>query len=64
MNEIPVNERFTLTVREAAQYYRIGEKKIRHLADANPGAFAVKSGNRNLIIRTRFEDFLLKNSAI
>lgn len=64
MNDIPVYERFTLTVREAAQYYHIGEKKLRHLAEENPGAFAVYSGNRCLIIRTKFEEYLLNNSTI
>lgn len=64
MNEIPAHERFTLTVKEAARYYHIGEKKMRCLAEGNLGNFAIRSGNRYLIIRTKFEEFLLENSTI
>ncbi len=55
MNEVPYNERFTLSIKEAALYFHIGIKKMRMLADNNLGDFAVISGNRYLIIRTKFE---------
>lgn len=64
MNNIPVGERYTLTIKEAAQYFNIGIKKMRRLAEENLGVFAVLSGNRYLIIRTKFEEYLLGKSTI
>ena len=37
---------------------------MRKLAEENLGIFAVRSGNRYLIIRTKFEEFLCNNSTI
>lgn len=37
---------------------------MRRLAEDNLGVFAVISGNRFLIIRTKFEEFLQNNSTI
>ena len=64
MNNIPIGERYALTVKEAAQYFNIGIKKMRRLAEENLGVFAVFSGNRYLIIRTKFEGYLLERSTI
>jgi len=61
---VPVCEKYTLTIREAAAYFNIGMKKMRRLAEENTGRFAVFSGNRYLIIRTKFEEFLQNTSAI
>ena len=62
--KIPLNEKYSLTIKEAAQYFSIGVKKMRRLAEDNLGDFAVYSGNRYLIIRERFEDYLRRASAI
>ena len=64
MNNIPIGERYALTVKEAAKYFNIGIKKMRRLAEENLGVFAVFSGNRYLIIRTKFEEYLLERSTI
>ena len=62
---IPLNEKYTLTIREASEYFGIGERKIRTLARLNNyGGFAIFNGNRVLIIRTKFEEFLANTSAI
>ena len=61
---VPVCEKYTLTIREAAAYFNIGMKKMRRLAEENTGRFAVFSGNRYLILRTKFEEFLQNTSAI
>ena len=34
-NEIPCWEKYMLTLREAAEYFHIGEKKMRQIADMN-----------------------------
>ena len=50
---IPVGEKYSLSIKEAADYFSIGTKKMRRLAEDNLGDFAVYSGNRYLIIRLR-----------
>ena len=62
--KIPLNEKYSLTIKEAAQYFSIGVKKMRRLAEDNLGDFAVYSGNRYLILREIFEDYLRRASAI
>lgn len=62
--KIPLNEKYSLTIKEAAEYFSIGTKKMRRLAEDNLGDFAVYSGNRYLILRERFEDYLRRASAI
>lgn len=57
-------ECYTLTVKEAGLYFNIGIKKMRKLAEDNLGIFSVLSGNRYLIIQTKFEEYLCNNSTI
>ena len=64
MCKMAYGERYTLSIKEAASYFNIGIKKMRKLAEENLGIFAVRSGNRYLIIRTKFEEFLCNNSTI
>jgi len=54
--DIPIWEKFTLTIEEAAAYFRIGENKLRKLVNENPGAeYILWNGNRPQIKRLRFE---------
>ncbi len=64
MDKIPVNEKFNLTIQEASDYFNIGIKKMRRLAEENVGRFAVFNGNRYLILREKFEAYLSQCSAI
>ena len=57
-NDIPVGERYLLTIKEAGAYFNIGVKKMRRLAEENLGTFAVFTGNRYMVIRPKFEEFL------
>ena len=61
---VPVSEKYTLTIKEAAAYFNIGIKKMRRLAEDNLGRFSVFSGNKYLIIRTKFEKFIDNSSEI
>ena len=59
LGAIPVWERFLVTIEEAAQYYHIGENKLRMIADEHPEAdFIIRNGNRILFKRPRFEAYL------
>lgn len=61
---LSIGEKYMLTIREAAVYFNIGIKKMRRLAEDNQGRFSVYSGNRYLIIRTKFEKFIEDSSTI
>jgi excisionase family DNA binding protein len=64
-NEKHDNQRkYLLTIREAGEYFSIGVKKMRRLAEDNLEVFSVYSGNRYLIIRTKFEEYLCNTSTI
>lgn len=60
----PLNEKYTLTIREASQYFGIGVKRLRRLAELHTDTFSVLCGNKYLIIRPRFEEFLVQSSEI
>ena len=64
MEKLALSEKYMLSINEAGAYFSIGVKKMRRLAEDNLGVFAVYSGNRYLIIRTKFEEYLLNNSTI
>ena len=64
-NEMPYWEKYMLTLREAAEYFHIGEKKMRQIVDENMDAkFLLESGNRLMIKRKLFEEFLDNSSVI
>ena len=59
MIEIPYWQKYILTIREAAEYFHIGEKKMRQIIDENMDAeFLLSNGNRVKIRRKLFEDYL------
>ncbi len=62
MNEyynIPIWRKYTLTVEEAAVYFRIGENKLRNLINENKNAnYLLWNGNRVQIKRVQFEHFI------
>lgn len=56
---VPIWEKYTLTIREAARYFNIGEKRLRRIVDENPNAdFVVMNGNRVMIKRKIFEKYI------
>lgn len=63
--EIPVWERYTLSIEEASVYFRIGTKKLRRLAEQNPNAsWLIMNGNRIQIKRKQFEKVIDELDAI
>lgn len=62
---IPVWERYTLSVEEAAMYFRIGENKLRKIISENEDAeFILWNGNRPQIKRILFEKFIDKCNVV
>ena len=57
--DVPILEKYTLSIEEAAKYFRIGEKKLRKLAEENLDAnWLIMNGNRIQIKRRQFEKIL------
>ena len=64
-HDIPVWEKYTLTIEEASSYFRIGENKLRRLAGENKNAkWLIMNGNRIQIKRRQFEKVIDKLDAI
>ena len=64
---VPIWEKYMLTVDEAVQYFGIGEKKIRLLISENVDSdycFTVQVGNKSLINRHKFEEFLNQTTSL
>ena len=56
---VPIWEKYTLTIEEASKYFRIGEKKLRKLAEENIDAgWVIVNGNRIQIKRKQFEKII------
>lgn len=58
-NDVPIWEKYTLTIEEAAKYFRIGEAKLRKLAEENINSgWVLMNGNRIQIKRKKFEQLI------
>lgn len=58
MSLLEINEKYMLTVKEAAEYYNIGTKSLRRIVENGEKKFAVSCTNKVMIIRRRFEEYL------
>lgn len=62
---IPIWQKYTLSVEEAAYYFRIGRAKLRRLIDENENApYILWNGNRPQIKRKMFEEYIDKTNVI
>ncbi len=65
MFEVPIWKKYTLSIEEAADYFGIGQKKIRKIVDENPTAdFILKNGSNTKIKRGKFEMYVDQTSCI
>lgn len=63
--EMPFWEKYTLTIREAAEYFHIGEKRMRQIVDENLNSdFVLMNGNRAMIKRKNFEKYIDEATAV
>ena len=62
--EIPVWEKLNLTMEEAAAYSNIGINKIREISSNDNCPFVLWVGNKRLIKRKRFDEFIEKQFSI
>ncbi len=58
-NNVPIWEKYLLSIDEAAQYFHIGENRLRELIAESPDAnYILMNGKRVLIKRKLFEEYL------
>lgn len=63
--QIPIWEKYALTIKEAAEYYNIAETKLRdYLLENREAPFVLKGGARLLVKRRLFEQFLDESNII
>lgn len=55
---INISEKYNLTIQEAAEYFNIGEKKIRELIKEPGCQFVLLNGKKILIKKKMMEDYL------
>ena len=60
---VPVSEKYLLTVKEASAYFGIGEKRVRFLVQTN-SELGIMNGDRRMVHRKRFEQFIDNTSGI
>jgi len=64
-NKIPIWEKYTLSIEEAAAYFRIGENKLRKIVNDNKDSpFVIWNGTRPQIKRKLFELYIDKLNVI
>ena len=63
--EIPFWEKYTLSIEEAAAYFRIGENKIRKMISENRDAdYILWNNTRAQIKRKKFENYIDRISIV
>jgi len=64
-DNVPIWAKYSLTITEAAEYYGIGEKRLRSIIAENPNAdFVLEIGTHIRIKRKLFEDYLDQAMAV
>ncbi len=64
MKEIPIWEKSNLTLEEAAAYSGIGISKMREITNENRCNFVLWVGNKRLIKRRLFDQYVEQTSSL
>lgn len=65
--EVPIWEKYLLTVKEASIYFNIGENKLYRITNEHLDSeykFIIQNGSRIMINRKKFEEFLNNSTSI
>lgn len=62
--EIPIWEKSNMTLEEAAAYFNIGINKLREITESKNCSFVLWCGNKRLIKRKKFEEYIAKTHSI
>ena len=63
----PISEKYLLTIKEASEYFNIGENKMYRIVNdflESDYKFIVQNGSRTMINRKKFESFLDETTSI
>ncbi len=60
VSKVPIWEKLNLTVEEAAEYSNIGVNKIREISNDDNCSFVLWIGNKRLIKRRKFDEYIEK----
>lgn len=59
LQQIPYWEKYVMTIQEAANYFNVGEKRLRQIVAEQQGAdFILEVGSHKLIKKKLFEKFI------
>lgn len=61
---MPIDRKYVLTVKEASIYSNIGINKLYEIINTSYCPFLLKVGNKNLIKRVAFEEYLLTKDSL
>lgn len=61
---IPIWEKYALTVKECAEYSNIGENRLRELIKTDGDSFVLVIGNKTLIKREAFKAYMNKRDFV
>lgn len=64
MNSVPLWEKPLLTLQEASEYFNIGITKIREITNEEDCDFVFFNGNKRLIKRENFNEYIKKEYSI
>ena len=65
MSEIPIWEKYCLTISETSKIFGIGEKKIRQIISEHPDEeFILEIGTHTKIKRAQFEKYLVSITSL
>ena len=67
VKKIPISEKYLLTIKEASEYFNIGENKMYRIVNdflESDYKFIVQNGSRTMINRKKFESFLDETTSI
>lgn len=56
--EVPIAQKYNLTIEEAASYFNIGSDRIREIANEKKNELVLMVGTKKLIKRRKMEDYL------
>lgn len=56
--KVPISQKISLTIEEAAEYSNIGQHKIRELLKKPKCPFLLIVGKKQLVKRKQFEEFI------
>lgn len=67
VKKIPISEKYLLTIKDASEYFNIGENKMYRIVNdflESDYKFIVQNGSRTMINRKKFESFLDETTSI